>query len=79
MSKILSFIEGVFGAVQGFAKTSPALAAGAVSVGVTLLAKFGLHVTPTALVSIVVTLNAILAGLVHVSTKPAQSGEHEKP
>ena len=78
MSKVLAYIEAVFGSLKGFSQTNPALAAGAVSIGVTLLARFGLHVTPTTLVTIVTALTAVLSGLVHVSTKPAQAGDHEK-
>lgn len=78
MTRLLSYVEAVFNSLKGFSKTNPALAAGAVSIGVTLLAGFGLHVTPAALVTIVTALTAVLSGLVHVSTKPAQSGDHEK-
>jgi hypothetical protein len=76
MSKVLSVIEAVFASVAAFAKANPALAAGVVSVAVSLLAKFGLHVTYAQFVALLTSLSAILAGLVHVATMPA--GRHEK-
>jgi hypothetical protein len=76
MSKVLSLIEALFTAVSGFAKANPALAAGLVSVAVSMLAKFGLHVTYAQFVTLLTSLTAILAGLVHVATLP--SGRHEK-
>jgi hypothetical protein len=79
MSKVLSIIEAVFGAVQGFAKANPALAAGAVSLLVTLLASLGLHVSTAELTMIVSAVTVFLSGLVHVSTRPRSLGEHEKP
>jgi uncharacterized membrane protein len=73
--KILSLIEAVFSGVRNFAKTSPALAAGLVSIGVALLARFGFHVNANTLAALVSAVTAFLAGLVHVSTSP--SGKHE--
>lgn len=75
MSKVLSVIEAVFGSLRGFAKANPALAAGAVSVLVTLLARFGFHATATQLTALFSAVAVLLGGLVHVSTAP--SGKHE--
>jgi hypothetical protein len=72
---MLSVIEKLFNSVRNFAKTSPALAAGLVSIGVALLARFGFHVSANTLAALVSAVTAFLAGLVHVSTSPA--GRHE--
>lgn len=76
MAKVLSVIEALFSSIKSFAKANPALAAASVSLIVSLLAKFGLHVTYAQFVTLVTVLTPILAGLVHVSTVP--QGRHEK-
>ena len=61
--------------ILSFLKARPAIAAGLVSVAVTLLAQMGLHLSASQLAVVISMFNASLASLVHVSTTPA--GKHE--
>lgn len=65
-----------------YIKARPALVASVVSIGGTLLASMGLHLTPGQLAGVVSMLNILLGALVHQATVPAPKaavhGEHEK-
>jgi hypothetical protein len=69
--------------ILSYLKARPALVAAAVSIGGTLMASMGLHLTAGQLAGFVALFNSVLAGMVHQATVPAskaaQHGEHEKP
>jgi len=67
MASFLRFLSSV----RAFAKQNPALVAGDVSMLVTLLSAFGLHVSTSQLAVIVSTVVTILAGVVHMAGSPA--------
>jgi hypothetical protein len=75
MNKILSVLSSVLSSVAAWAKANPALAAGAVSAVVTLLARFGLRLDANQLAVIASLVAAVTHGVVHAVTTPA--GKHE--
>ena len=61
--------------ILSYLKARPALVAAVVSIGGTIAAAAGLHLTAAQLAGFVTMFNAVLGTLVHVQTSPA--GKHE--
>lgn len=65
----------MFEKILSYLKARPALVAAVVSIGGTIAALAGLHLTAAQLAGFVAMFNTVLGVLVHVQTTPA--GKHE--
>lgn len=64
--------------IVAFLKANPALAGGVISVGLTLGAAFGLHLSADQLALVAAIVAGLTHGAVHVAVTPVKTGEHEK-
>jgi hypothetical protein len=66
--------------ILSYLKARPALTAAGVTIGGTLLASLGMHLTAGQLAGFVALFNTALAGMVHQATVPAaKAGQDGKP